>query len=401
MPENRLINESFLKDGKVRFLRHIRSNQTIYHPLWIFFFVRFLLLFWMWGLRHVFPQPIIPDPVLRPYLGVAIEENPWLEPWQRWDTLHYQAIAERGYGAFDSALFVPPLFPLLMKVVGSVLGGNTLIAGILISNAAFLCSLIVLYRLTSYEMQNVDVARRAILYLSSFPSAFFLLAAYTESLFLLASLLTMLYVRKEKYWQAGIWGCLAALTRLPGVMILLPLIYHALVKCVKERIWKPWIAVIITLVGSALFPLYVWLVLHSPPWTPWKIQEARFRGGLAFPGANILEAIQEIFNGNASISRLIDIVFLLFFILCLTQVWRQLPRIYSIFYIAFIGIYLIRTSMIDPLLSIDRYVLVLFPAFMVMGYWGRMPIVHRAILYFSWIGLLYLSGQFAIWGWAG
>jgi hypothetical protein len=401
MPEDRLASERYLRDGIDRFLGHIRGNRTIYYPLGIFFILRFLLLFWMWGVRQVFPQPILPDPVFRPYLGVAIEENPWLEPWQRWDTLHYQAITERGYVAFEGALFVPPLYPLLMKAVGGLLGGNTLLAGILISNLAFLFSLVVFHRLSLDEMQKPEDAHRAVLYLAAFPSAFFFFGAYTESLFLLASLLTMAYARKDKYWQAGIWGCLAALTRLPGVLILLPLIYTALVRWVRERIWKPWIAVILTLVGSAVFPLYVWSVLHLPPWTPFKAQEGRSYGGLAFPGANILEAIQQIFKGNASLIGFVDLGFLLFFIVCLSQVWLRLPRIYGVFYLSFLGLYLIRTSLIDPLLSINRYVLVFFPAFMVMGTWGQKPIVHRTILYLSWIGLLYLSGQFALWGWAG
>ncbi len=42
------------------------------------------------------PTDTSPDPILRPYQGVTPETNPWLEVWQRWDTLHYQAIAERG-----------------------------------------------------------------------------------------------------------------------------------------------------------------------------------------------------------------------------------------------------------------------------------------------------------------
>jgi hypothetical protein len=82
-------------------------------------------------------------------------------------------------------------------------------------------------------------------------------------------------------------------------------------------------------------------------------------------------------------------------------VWRRLPRIYSLYYLTFLGLYLIRISEIETLLSVNRYVLVLFPAFIVMGAWGRNPVLHRIILYLSWIGLLYLSGQFAIWGWAG
>jgi Gpi18-like mannosyltransferase len=383
------------------FLSRIRDHPAIYQPLLVFISLRFLLLIWMWGVRQVFHQPILPDPVLRPYLDVAIEKNPLLEPWQRWDTLHYQAIAERGYTAFDSALFVPPLYPLLIRAVSRFGIGSTLLSGILVSNAAFLCSLFVFYQLTAMEMQSPDDAARAVLYLAIFPTAFFFFAAYTESLFLLAALLTLKYVRIGKYWQAGIWGGLAALIRLPGALMLLPLSYTAVGQWVKERIWKPWIAVFITLLGSVVFPLYIWLFLRQPPWTPWVIQEARFKGGFTFPGVNILQAIQGILKGAASPNNFIDLGFLVLFTVCLIPVWRRLPRIYILFYISYLGLYLTRTSTIDPLLSLGRYVLVFFPAFIIMGNWGRNPVVHRIILYISLIGLLYLSGEFAIWGWAG
>jgi hypothetical protein len=382
-------------------VRSIRDHPANYYPVWIFLLFRVLLLFWMWGLRQTFSQPIVPDPVLRPYLGVAIEQNPWLEPWQRWDTLHYQAISERGYTAFDSALFTPPLYPLLMKAGSSLLGGNTLLAGILVSNIAFLCSLFVFFRLVVYETQNDDGAARSTLYLASFPSSFFFFAAYTESLFLLCSLLTITCVLKGKWWQAGIWGGLAAMTRMPGLLIVIPLIYSAVLYTVKERAWKPWVSVMLTLTGGALLPLYIWLVLRLPPWFSWGVLEARSQGRLSLPGANILVSVREIMQGTASLSNLIDLVFLLFFLACFVPVWRRLPRIYSLYYLTFLGLYLIRISEIETLLSVNRYVLVLFPAFIVMGAWGRNPVLHRIILYLSWIGLLYLSGQFAIWGWAG
>jgi len=355
----------------------------------------------MWGIRQVISQPIYPHPILRPYLGVPIEQNPWLEPWQRWDTLHYQAIANRGYTAFDSALFVPPLFPYLMKTVAILLGGNTLLAGIVISNIAFLFCLIIFYRMTENETKKSDDATRATLYLASFPASFFFFAAYTESLFLLASLLVIQYTRHEKWWQAGIWGGIASLTRLPGLLIVVPLIYTALIKWAKEKVWKSWISVILTLVGGAIFPIYIWFFLHLPPWTPWRIQEARYKGGMSLPGVNILEAVQQILHGTSPILNIIDLAFLLFFLLCLFPIWRCLPRIYSVYSLSFMFLYLIRTSAIQPLLSVDRYVLVFFPAFMVMGSWGKKPGINRLILYLSWIGLFYLSGQFAIWGWAG
>jgi hypothetical protein len=111
--------------------------------------------------------------------------------------------------------------------------------------------------------------------------------------------------------------------------------------------------------------------------------------------------LKDFLCGKATLVDGIDLVFLLIFIICLFPVWRKLPRLYGVYYITFLSLYLIRTSQIEPLLSMSRYVLVFFPAFMVLGELGRRSWLHRLILYGSWFGLLYLAGQFALWGWVG
>jgi hypothetical protein len=53
------------------------------------------------------------------------------------------------------------------------------------------------------------------------------------------------------------------------------------------------------------------------------------------------------------------------------------------------------------LIGTSRYVLALFPAFFVLAQFGEKPWIHRAILYGFWGGLLFMAGEFAIWGWVG
>jgi hypothetical protein len=59
-------------------------------------------------------------------------------------------------------------------------------------------------------------------------------------------------------------------------------------------------------------------------------------------------------------------------------------------------------SEFEALLSVSRYILALFPAFIVLGRIGSSkPWLHRLILYPSIAGLLFLTGQFVLWGWVG
>jgi hypothetical protein len=363
--------------------------------------MRVTLSLWMWGVRQVFHQPISPDPVLRPYLGVAQETNPWLEPWQRWDALHYQAIAERGYGAYAVALFTPPLYPGLIRALSSLSGASSLLAGILISNLAFLAGLAALYNLIVRETGDNQLARRGLVYLASFPTAFFFLAGYTESLFLLAAVISIGLARQQKWIGSGIWGAVAALTRLTGGLVFVPLAFAAWQATRQKFATRPWLAPTLALAGAAVLPLYSWLALGLPSWEPWLIQAARSQGGLAFPGYSLYLALKGILTGNSVLADWFDAGFLILFLATLPAIFRRLPPIYGVYQAAFLLLYLSRVSHMQPLLSTARYVLALFPAFIIFAFWGQKPWVNRLFLYASWAGLLLLSGQFAIWGWVG
>ena len=367
----------------------------------IFLVLRVVVSLWMVGVRQIFHSPLGPDPSLRPYLNVTVENHPLLEVWQRWDTLHYQAIAEKGYFAFDAALFVPPLYPSLIALISRMFGINTLIAGILISNISFLFMLVSLYQLTYDEFQNHQVALRTLIYFASFPTAFFFLAAYTESILLLAAIRTLFYLRRASWVKAGIWGAIAALSRLPGIFIIIPIAYKVIRLKKDERNFSAWCMLIFATIGVVFFPLYVWCVLKLPPWTPFIIQSERFHGGLAWPGLNLLHTLKYILSGQNVLINSLDLTFILIFLLLTWFVLRYMPGEYVIYSLAFMGLYLIRTGQPYPLLGMTRYVLVFFPAFMLCGKWGSKPFINRLILYPSWVLALFLSGQFAIWGWAG
>jgi hypothetical protein len=359
--------------------------------------IRVVLGIWMWGIGSILHNTA-PAALLDSYKGVMLETNPWLEPWQRWDTPQYQAIAERGYTAFDTALFTPPLYPLMMRLAAPLVGGNTLLAGLVISGIASLFCLVMIERMTRFELGDQSDSMRTVLYLISFPTAFFFFAAYTESLFLLAVVASLFAARRAKWIQAGIWGAVAALTRAPGLLISIPLAYAAW-NAWKGGDRKGWLGPVITLLGASLFPIYAWFGLRLPPTA---ILAAVGRGGqLAFPGWNIVEAILRILRGQLVEENLIELAFTLLFI-CLTfLVWKKLPRLYAIYALTFMALFLTRLGTPQPLVSMARYVLEIFPAFLILVIWGRKPWINRLILYISWLGLLFFSAQFAIWGWVG
>jgi hypothetical protein len=143
-------------------------------------------------------------------------------PFARWDSVWYLAIAQGGYDheAARTAFF--PLYPLTMRGLGVVVGSD-LIAGVLISLAAFGIALVLLYRLVKLELGE-EVARVTVLLVAFCPMSYFFSAVYSESLFLALSVGCILQARMGRWAAAGVLGALAAASRNSGVALLVPVV---------------------------------------------------------------------------------------------------------------------------------------------------------------------------------
>lgn len=144
-------------------------------------------------------------------------------PWANFDGVHYLHIAESGYGLYEQAFF--PLFPLLIRILGTLLGGNYLLASIFIVHVSCLLGLFLLYKLVKLDFSE-RVAQWTIVFMLFFPTSFFLVSVYTESLFLALTLGTIYMARKSKWLTAGILGAFATLTRLVGIFLLPALLFE-------------------------------------------------------------------------------------------------------------------------------------------------------------------------------
>lgn len=358
-----------------------------------------ILYGWMWFVRQNFPPLYTPHSNPDIYMAVPAETNPFLEPWQRWDTLHYQAIASRGYAAFDTALFTPPLYPWLIGLTAPMLHGNTLATGLLISTVFAFLTLLVFNQVAQDVITDKEVSTRATVYFILYPGAFFLFAVYTESIFLFFAMLALRFADQGKFWQAGVMGGLASLTRSPGILVIVPLTFAAWQAYKIHRAKKGLWTIVLMLVISLIYPLTAWITIGA---TPLNILMAIGRGGhITIPGFNLLAAIQHIFGGVMVIENTLESAFTVIFGLLSILALKRLPKIYGIYSLTMMIFLLSRMGSPQPLVGMIRYVYTIFPAFFVLAEFGENPIAHRIILYVSWLGLLLFAGQFAIWGWIG
>lgn len=349
-----------------------------------------------------------------PYRGVAPAQSSLLAIWQRFDTNWYLKIAQRGYSADDGSTVYFPLYPFLIRAVGTILFGNDLLAAILISNVALLVSLYLLYEFTR-QVYDDGAAKRALIYLVIFPTAFFFLAAYTESLFFMLAIASLYAARKNNFFWASVLGALAALTRLQGLLLIIPLAYlfwtrrvsggdTLLRTCTSARqrvinIFQNVLRAFPIFVPLLLIPLATFGFLLFTNLSLVASYEGELHARFVTPWENLWASMALTWNGGASIADLANLgATILFGAMCVI-VWKKISRELAIYAALMFLAPVFRMTTTQPLVSMTRYILVMFPVFMLWGAWGKYVWVNRAVVYLSIPLSLYFSAQFWLWGW--
>lgn len=331
--------------------------------------------------------------------------------WNRWDTGHFTFIATHGYDQPMRTAFFP-LYPLLMRAV-MLAWHNPLIAGLIVSSLAQLVALIVFFRLV-WEDVDKENTYRAVVYLSLFPTTFFLVAAYNESLFLCFSLLCFYYLRHGRWWLAGIFGLCASLTRSAGLFLALPFCYEYLAQhefnIKKIRLNVLWILLIPA--GVALFALYCGYRFHDFLVFS-HVQETYWNRHAHGPWHGVIDSVKAMLISSGPLSfqslrnltdLLPDLFTMVLLILLFVGPWR-LPRslwsygIYGVGLFLFSQIFPMAGVGLYPLQSTSRFMLEIFPAFIILARLGKYRMVEMNYLLISGALLFFLLAQFLTGHW--
>jgi Gpi18-like mannosyltransferase len=344
----------------------------------------------------VIAETIIPGPVGAKFYH-AVPDNIWLDVWARWDSAFYLEIANQGYALTlrepSSAAFFP-LYPILINFVKMIVN-NTVLAGLIVSHLCFLAALITIHRLTELEFRDTPTANRAILYIAIFPTSLFFGAIYTESLFLLLSSLMFLFARKRLWAWAGIVGLLAASTRIVGITLLLPVLLEWWRSREPRRDWFGlfWIAMIpIGLISQMVFLERAF----GDPITFWTTQESFNRIGIN-PINALARDLEPMFKGGVFPWNVV--VDLSAFALAMTTAivaFKPLGSSYTTY--TLLGVLIPLSGGTG---SLARYVVVLFPVFMMLARWSNRSSVHWAALIVFSMGLIALTTLFVNWVFVG
>ena len=344
-------------------------------------------------------------------------------PLGRWDSVWFMAIADGGYGGGAREAFFP-LYPLLVRIVGAPLG-SALVGGALVSTALLGVALVLLHRLVALDHDRA-VARNAVLVTALFPMSFFFSAVYSESLFLALSIGAVYAARRERWAWAGALGLLAATTRSAGVLLLVPLamIYLWDVGRPSLRTMRPlrrdalWLA----LVPLGLLGYCAFLAIGGhDSLAPFRAQEVWFRSFAGpFAGAwdGVVAAVQgarqllsgarepvyfTAAGGDPFVVARHNIELLVWLVLALVAVagvLRRLPAAYGAYVVAALALPLSYPVGPQPLMSLPRFVAVLFPLAIWLALWmtGR-AVRERLVVAAFAVGLAIYSAIFATWHW--
>lgn len=205
----------------------------------------------------------------------AFPDNYIITGWFRWDSSWYADIIRFGYQnqnkilGQDTAFF--PMYPLISSLFNRAIGAfyqnydSAYLAGLIVSNLAFLAALIVLHKLLQQKYGD-EVSSKTLLILSLNPFSLFYCSVYTESLFLLFIVLSFYCAEKENYLLASLWAALAGSTRFVGLVMIVPLLmlYLQQKKYQLKAVHPDVLSLLLTVSGPGLYMIYLAVQYGDP-----------------------------------------------------------------------------------------------------------------------------------------
>jgi Mannosyltransferase (PIG-V) len=354
-------------------------------------------------------------------------------PFARWDSVWYLSVARNGYGHTPANTAFYPLYPLMIKLLGDVIGSD-LIAGVLISLVAFAFALELVHRLVLLDLGDRALADLTVLLIAFSPMSYFFSAVYTEALYLALSVGCILQARRGRWAAAGVLGGLAAASRNSGVVLILPVAILFLYGPRTDRPlpsarwmrspprgWRrllprhpPTPAILwLTLIPVGLAAYIVYLAITTGDgFTPFHIESVWYRtyagpfGGVWTGTVAAWDGLRQLIHGpppplyfdkaggNPMVvagQNLMLFGFLVLGAVATVGVFRTLPFAYGAYVVAALALPLTYPVTPQPLASLPRYQVVLFPLFM----WAAVFVTRRRIQTAAIATLAVFLGVFA------
>jgi hypothetical protein len=363
--------------------------------------------------------------------------NAVVAPLARWDSVWYLTIARYGYAHIRERMAFYPLYPALIHVLAWVTRSD-LVAGVLISLVSFAVALVLLHRLVSLDFDQ-EIANTTVILIAFCPVSFFFSAVYTESLFFARSIGAIYAARRERWLLCGVLGFLAALSRNGGIALIIPaaLIYFYAPReapltrwgaagaqgvrrlLPRHRLRAEALWLLLIPVGLSAYLAYLG-IRYGDTLAPFRVESIWYRH-TTFPLTTVWHGATQAWDGLRQLvqgpvppyrvtdyaqsvisAALQDIYLFLFLVLgvigMIGVLWR-LGATYALYTLALLVLSLADPVSLQPLASLPRYELMIFPLFI----WGAQWLTRRNLVGYAIPALAVLLGvftvEFATWRW--
>ena len=301
--------------------------------------------------------------------------SPFWDTFTRYDSGHYWGIARYGYtpvpgGRSNIAYF--PVYPYLMRYVGRLFGrtpGDTYLGGIVVAWTCFVLAMVALYYLARLDLPRRK-AGRAVLLATIFPFAFFFGVAYSESTYLLFTVLAFYLFRTRRWIVGGICASIAIATRTPAIVMLPGLAWVAWQSAEPARGDRARAALGLALATTG-FIAYCWYIYgltgdpfewaatlrrwgtgYNPGGPPWTAPVALIRNLVTHPYAFLAGERMAVYDTLYGVTAIV-------FLAAVPFVWAKLGGGYALFMLLNLLLPL-STGVFEGL---GRYCSVMFPCF--------------------------------------
>lgn len=304
-----------------------------------------------------------------------------LDVYLQWDANNYQRIAIGGYkyyapdGDYTTLVFFP-LYPWLIRIF-TVVFQDERVSGIILSGLMYAGACCYMYKLFA-EDYNKSTAIRALIYISVFPHALFFGVMMNESTLLFTAAATLYYIRKHDWIKVGVFGALAAMSRMAGLLLAIPAAvewlehYCIIGKLGEKRFAEVWrlfyrkgLWIFLMLAGLGIYLLCNYMVTGNC-FTFLEYQEKYWSNDLTYFG----KSIGLIFNKVVTETKFTRFAIwipeacsIIFAIVMIFYGLRRHRNMYTAFVIAYL---IVNTSMGWPL-SVARYMTCAIPVFITLS----------------------------------
>ena len=315
--------------------------------------------------------------------------------WQRFDTLWFLRIAEHGYDRPMAVIFYP-LYPAAIRLVSGLM--PAMAAALLVSTLAAFFFFWGMLRLAEGELSEMGKLRTLLL-VSVWPTSFVLFAGYAESLTVALVVWAIVFARgsargsgREARWEAAtVCGLLAGTARPSGVLVFIPFAAMAL----RSRHAR---SLVVALTPLGLLSYWGWL--------RWSgrisvVEAYRLYQGMTMvpPWRGLWEALRLIATGR---DALLVMKLGLVIVVAAISLWRHVHTNLRIEDRAFTLAVILQMLMYTgrPLLGAVRYVLMLYPVFLVWGAYAERWNGKQLGFYVTALGFLNLAWLWAFLRWS-